>query len=216
MKCAVRRVRSGAVVSITVATVLLAGSPAALSQEAASPAQEVEATSRLPGPWEQMFALSAYAVGWEGAYGGLGIGGRLRFEVVEGSFGVEAFGEHLMVEASGGIRHDHPIGFNLYIPIAIGESVRLRPLLGACTVFSFIEPTSKHTKRTDDILFGVHGGLGVEVAIDHDLSFFADAQGIAYVGHDRTYGGWTANVSEDLSMTGVVQVTAGLQVHLDI
>lgn len=215
MNCAPVRLSSAFVLLLTIS---IAASPEAAAAEAdGQPVpQSVEAASQLPGPWEQMVALSAYAVGWEGAYGGIGVGGRLRFEILPGTFGVETFAEHLVVESPSGVRHDHPIGFSLYMPIALGEVVRLKPLIGACTVFSFVEPNSKHAQRTDDIIFGVHAGLGIEVAIDHDLSFFADAEGIAYVGHDRTYGGWTASVGGDLAMTGIFQATAGLQVHLDI
>ena len=188
----------------------LGTSSIARAQEDAPPAQE---NVKL-GAFDKPFALAGYAVGWAGAYEAAGVGGRARWEMARGSFGVEVLAEHLAVDWQGGFRHDHPIGFNLYVPFALSKNVRIRPLLGACTVFSFVEPAHAGAPRADDILFGVHGGAGIEVAIDDMLSWFLDAQGIVYLAHDRTSAGWTGAVGPDVHSIAVFQPTTGLQLHL--
>ena len=68
--------------------------------------------------------------------------------------------------------------------------------------------------RADDILFGVHGGVGLEVAVHERVSLFLDAQAIGYLAHDRTGQGWTGSVGGNEHPIAVLQPTMGLQVHL--
>ncbi len=164
--------------------------------------------------FERPFALSAYGVGWAGAYTAGGVGGRARWEMVPGRFGVEVLAEHLVVDGPGGFRHDHPIGFNLYVPLRVSRAVRLRALAGACTVFSFVEPEHAGAPRADDILFGVHGGAGLEVALHPRVSWFFDAQAIGYLAHTRTGQGWTGSVGASERVVAVLQPTTGLSIHL--
>lgn len=189
--------------------------PEAAPAATTAPANDRPATNGMESsdPFDRHLALRGYGLGWAGAYPAAGIGGGIRYEVPH-TFGVEGFAEHLAVQwPGGGFRHDHPIGFNVYVPFQISRSVRLRPLLGACAVFSFIEPEHAGGPRADDILFGVHGGLGMEVALHRQLSFFMEAQGIAYLAHDRTSANWTGSVSQGVSTTGVFQPNMGLTLH---
>ena len=164
-------------------------------------------------PFDRHLAVGGYGVAWAGAYPAAGVGGRIRYEWPH-KFGMEGFADHLAVQwPGGGIRHDHPIGFNIYMPFQISRSVRLRPLFGACAVFSFIEPEHSGGPRADDIMFGVHGGLGMEVALEQNWSFFMEGQGIAYLAHDRTSHGWTGSVSQSMTSAYVFQPNMGLAVH---
>lgn len=175
----------------------------------------VPGAEALPkGPFERPLAVSGYGAAWAGAYTAAGVGGRLRWEMVPGRFGVELLAEHLAVEGAGGFRHDHPIGFNLYVPFAASRSVRFRALAGACTVFSFVEPEHAGAPRADDILFGVHGGAGVEIAVHERVSWFLEAQMIGYLAHDRTGQGWTGSVGSSERPIAVFQPTTGLAIHL--
>lgn len=115
-------------------------------------------------PFERTFGLGAYATGWAGAYGGAGVGARIRVEPLSW-LGVDLFGEALMVTNPAGIRHDHPIGFNLYVPVRLGKVVRVRPLLGMCVVASLIEPLEAEAPRADDILVGAHVGAALDLAL---------------------------------------------------
>jgi hypothetical protein len=188
---------------------------ATLSVTSTARASEVSGDEAPPtGPFERSVALSGYGVGWAGAYTAAGVGGRLRWEMLPRRFGLELLAEHLLVEGSGGLRHDHPIGFNLYVPLAASRSVRFRVLAGACTVFSFVEPEHAGAPRADDILFGVHGGGGVEIALHQRVSWFLDAQLIGYLAHDRTGQGWTGSVGSSERPIAVFQPTTGLAIHL--
>lgn len=185
----------------------------ALALPAAGQAPEEEPPPAPSGsPFDRTFALGVYGTGWLGAYGAGGIGGRLRWEPYEW-LGVEVFGEALAVEWPGAFRHDWPVGFNLYVPIAITRELRLRPLFGFCAVFSLIEPPANHAPRADDILFGIHGGLGLEYALLDWLSAFVDVQAVGWVGHDRASSGWSADIEDSYTTFGVAQLTLGVTAH---
>lgn len=163
--------------------------------------------------FERPFALGAYASGWAGSYLAGGIGGRARWEPFA-ELGIEVFGEGHIVEWNTGIRHDHQIGFNLYTPIAIEPWLRLRPLFGFCSVFSLVEPTDSSSPRADDVLFGAHAGLGLEVAVEAWGSFFVEAQAAVWAGHDRTQTRWTGAVEDTYAPFGTAQLIVGFAVHL--
>lgn len=184
------------------ATLLVA--PAALADPEASdqPAR---------GAFDQPLAIGGYTQGWLGAYDSAGLGGRARWEFWQHEVGVETFAEAMMVEWPGGSRHDFPIGFSLYAPIALGHRVRVRALAGFCAVFSFIESAEQGAPPSNDVLFGVHGGLGLEVALAGPVTWFLDGQAVWYVGHDRTAQGWTGAVSGSLGQAVVFQPTTGLE-----
>lgn len=160
--------------------------------------------------FDQTFALGAYGSAWQGSYGAGGVGGQLRIEPFR-HVGVDLFSEHLLVATPEGIRHDHPIGFHLYTPIPVGP-VRLLPFVGSCAVASFIESPSKDAPGADDVLFGSHAGLQFEAPLG-DLSLFARAKAVGWIGHDRAVQGWTGSISSNLNLFAVAQVDLGLSVH---
>ncbi len=141
--------------------------------------------------------------------------GRARLEY-EKRVGIEVFVDHLYVRSPDGLRHDHPIGFNLYVPFRLGDTGlwRIRPLFGFCAVFSFLHPEQEGLARTDDIQFGTHAGLGLEVELGRFVSLFADVQGTVYFGHENYSGGWAVHVGDSLNVWGIVEGKLGLQIHL--
>jgi len=165
-----------------------------------------------PRPYQRPFAFGTYGTGWGGAYGGAGAGGRVRWEAFRW-LGLDLFGEALLVQTPHGVRHDHPIGFNLFVPFRLTEALRVRPLLGMCAVLSFIEPTESGAPRSDDVLLGVHAGLGAELALSQWISVFAEVQAVAWAGHDRTLQNWTGGVGNEVKSFTVAQGIAGVQVH---
>ncbi len=173
---------------------------------------QVQQVVERKSPFNNIFGFAAYGAVEAGSYFGGGVGGRIRVEPWSW-IGVDLFGEALLVESPTGVRHDHPIGFNLYVPFTFGR-VRLRPLLGMCVTFSFIHPTEPDAPRADDVLFGAHLGAGFEVALHHRLSFFAEAKAVMWVGHDRSVQGWTGAVGNDITPFMVGQGNVGLMVHL--
>jgi len=175
------------------------------------PEDEVPWTERHA--FERDFALGLYATGWAGHYEAVGAGARARWEPMD-HLGVEVYTEHAKVRAEGGRQHDHPIGFNLYVPVHLTEWLRFRPLFGFCAVFSFFHPEQEGVDTIHDIHFGVHGGAGLELALGRFASLFLDLQAVMYFGHDRYTGGWMTHVGDELTTWGVAQGTAGLQIHL--
>ncbi|MEM7609581.1 MAG: hypothetical protein AAF411_29910, partial [Myxococcota bacterium] len=162
------------------------------------------------------FALAVYGLGWTGPYEAGGGGLRARWEAFE-RLGVEVYSEHLRVRDSEGLRHDHPVGFNLFVPIQPTTNFRIRPLFGFCAVFSFFHPSNASpggAGRIDDIHFGVHGGAGIEYAFGSRVSAFFDAQLTSYFGHSRYNGGWSAHVGDNLTAWLVVSGALGVQLHL--
>lgn len=175
----------------------------------------VAGAERAGGPLQRDFAIAGYATGWEGSYGGAGVGGRIRVPLWSWA-GLDLFSDAVLVESPVGTRHDHPVGFNVFVPIRLSTNARLRPFLGMCAVFSMIEPENDNVPRADDILFGAHLGVGVEVGFAGAWSWFADVKGTGYVGHDREVAEWTGGVDGDYGMIGVVQGSTGLQAHFDL
>ena len=164
-----------------------------------------------PGPFERPLALGGYALGWQGSYGAGGVGGHLRWEPFR-HVGVDLFAEHLLVEGPSGLRHDHPVGFDLYAPIGLGGA-RVAPLLGMCAVGSFVASRSPDAPGAADVLFGAHAGLLAEAPVTPQISAFASGKAVGWVGHDRSVQGWTGSVSSTLRPFAVGQVDVGLAVH---
>lgn len=176
----------------------------------------IDPTSPSPTPseptaFDRPLAISGYALGWAGSYDAAGIGGRLRWEIIQHRLGLDLFGEALIVNWPGAFRHDHPVGFNLYVPFALGSRVRIRPLFGMCAVFSFVSPPALDGPSTTDVLFGVHTGVGIEVIVVGPLTWFFDAQAFWYVGHAQLPG-W-GGLSNNLVSTGLFQPSTGFQFH---
>jgi hypothetical protein len=181
---------------------------------AVSLADAVEVTTPATrSPFTRTFGLGAYATGWAGAYGGDGVGGRIRYEAFS-FLGLDLFGEALIVPVAHGMRHDHPIGFNLFVPFRVGQVVRLRPLLGMCVTASFFHPEEAGAPRADTILVGAHAGGGLELALHDRLSFFLEAKAVAWFGNDRSVQGWTGAVGGDVKPFLLGQAQLGFTFHL--
>ena len=172
-------------------------------------------TADPASPFARKFSVGGYGVGWAGSYLAGGVGWRMRWDALP-FLGVEVFGESLLVEHQGGMRHDHPVGFDLILPVRFAPWVQMRVLAGFCAVFSFIEPPAEGGPRSDDVLFGAHAGLGFEFALASWVSLFADVQAIAYFGHGRYSQNWGSSVTDDLTTWGSVQGAVGTAFHFDL
>ena len=194
---------------ISLVVMLMAAPVFAQQDEVAQPAPTPAPTKH--SPFDNYLGIAAYGTGEGGSYAGGGLGGRLRIQPWR-FVGVDLFGEAMLVASPHGIRHDHPIGFNLFAMFRFGR-VALKPLLGACVTFSFIEPTEADAPRADDVLFGPHAGLGLEVALHRRLSFFAEGKAVLWFGHDRALQGWTGAVGGNVQPFVVGQGMVGLMFH---
>lgn len=162
--------------------------------------------------FEQSWALGAYVSGWEGPYGAVGAGGRLRWEA-SSLLGIEVFAETAAVETWARMRRDYQVGFNLFMPWWLSDSFRLRGLLGFCAVVSVVEPEEAHAPSSQDILFGPHAGLGIEWSLSSWISLFLDAQAVLYLGHETQAGDWSATVGDELITAVSGQGQVGVQIH---
>lgn len=162
--------------------------------------------------FDHRFAVGVYALGWEGNYAAGGLGGRVRWDAFP-ALGFEVFAEHLLVEHAGSLRHDHPVGFNAFIPLRLSEHFRLKPFIGFCAVLSFVDPVQQGGERADDILFGAHAGVGLDYSFSQHWSAFLDVQGIAYAGHARYESGWSSALEGNVRVWGTLQAALGLQFH---
>ncbi|MDH5493592.1 MAG: hypothetical protein OEY14_16680 [Myxococcales bacterium] len=181
--------------------------PAEPSPERAEPFLEPEVSG-----FDHAWALGGSLSGWAGQYQAAGLGGYGRWEPFK-RLGIEVFSQHLLVRSPEGLRHDHPIGFDLYVPFALSERFRLRPLFGMCVNFSFVEPDQALAPRADDILFGLHLGGVAETLLLSWLSVFLRLKVIGYAGHGRTISGWTGTVGGDLAVSMIGEADLGLQIH---
>lgn len=173
---------------------------------------DAPAPAASPATFDRPLALASYAAVRGGSYVAEGLGGRARWEPVP-HVGIDLYLEATHVDWPGGFRHDYPNGFSLYTPIGEGR-VRVLPYAGFCDVISLVEPSEPGAPRADDVLLGVHAGVGAEVAVATSWSVFADAQVDVYAGHDRSSGAWTGSVAEDLQAFGTAQLNLGVQLHI--
>jgi len=183
------------------------------AEEAGAPSASVVQGARSDDPFSRRFAVAAYGTGWEGSYGGAGVGGRARWEAFR-YLGLDLFAEALAVQSPHGGRRDYPIGFNLFVPFRLSERWRLRALLGMCAVMSFIDASEPGAPPANDVLLGLHTGAGAEVALSEGVSLFGEVQAVSWMGHDRAVQGWTGAVGNDLRAFAVAQVVVGLSLHV--
>ncbi|TNF26761.1 MAG: hypothetical protein EP329_20640 [Deltaproteobacteria bacterium] len=175
------------------------------------PPPAVAAVEEEEKAFDHDFGISAYYSRWAGSYDAGGVGFRIRWEPLD-LFGVEVFSELLDVTVSHGTRINLPSGFNLYVPLELVSGFRVRALAGLCSMITF--DTAEGGSDSQDVQFGVHVGVGAEVALSSQLSLFLDATYQGYWGHARALDAWTAAVEDELSRMDNVQVGLGLQFHL--
>lgn len=189
----------------------VAGPPRRARADEGAPPDVAAAASA--GAFDRDFALGVYFSSWSGDYGSRGVGFRIRWEPLD-ELGVEVFSEVLSVDTGGrGDQTVIPAGFSLYLPIALVEGVRVRPLAGFCTLLSFAEGADGGA--SNDVLFGVHAGVGAEVALSSRWSLFADAVYQGYFGHPPEGGRWTnAKDTSEIARTDSFQATIGAAFHL--
>ena len=199
-----RVLTTAGLVAVTCSAAWLIPPPTATAQ--AEP-PEGEATT-----FEHDVSLGAYGVAFLGEMRGGGVGARGRFRL-QSWLDLDLLSEHLIIDSPAGLRHDHPIGLALGVPIALGQHLQIHPVFGMTAIFSFIEPEQEHAPRADDIIFGLHVGVSVDLALGEHWSLWVAANASGYLGHEREVQGWTGTISDEVSTYGVVHLSAGLATH---
>ncbi|MCU0659576.1 MAG: hypothetical protein MUF64_31215 [Polyangiaceae bacterium] len=165
-----------------------------------------------PHPFRDLAGIGVHGATVRGDYDGVGLGGRIRVEPWR-RLGVDLFGEILRLQVPRGTRLDVPLGFHLYTPLPLSEDLRLRPFLGMCVAGSSIHPEERDAPRADDVLGGVLGGMGLDLAVHEHISLFVEAKAVLWLGHDRTVQRWTGAVDNEARLFTIGQAQLGVMVH---
>lgn len=151
---------------------------------------------------------------WAGPYQAPLVGGHIKVRAAKW-IGFNGFWDNAAMIKGSQVRHDHVIGFNGYFPKLIGgRRAYLSPTLGSCVDFRITTPLDDRLPSSNDVLFGVHGGLAGEVAIWHRLTFEASAEAFAYLGNQTGVNDWSATSSNTYSTSVVGQLVAGINYAL--
>lgn len=158
-------------------------------------------------------ALGARTSAWAGSYAAPGLGGHLKIRPWE-AFGLDLFSDNFLILQGDSLRHDHVIGFSGYFPTLLaGETWFIAPTGGLCVDFRFAHARGREAPSASAILFGAHAGAMAEVFLEHGFSFQANASGYAYLGHDVEVAGWSATVTEAMSVRPLLHLSLGLNYY---
>lgn len=140
------------------------------------------------------------------------IGGQLRVRPVD-RISIDLFTDHHLGNERGLARHDHEIGGTIQYDILRGARWALHPILGACGLLAVAHPPQGDLSATD-VRFGLRAGLGFEALIAERVSIQAQAQAIAYIGHEFAAYSWPRGTQEEVSVRGTAQVHLALNFWL--
>jgi len=159
-------------------------------------------------------ALGSRLGAWTGPYTSPALGGHLKLKPTE-VVGFEGFMDHMLRLSDGIARHDHVIGFSMYTPALLGDHRWfLSPTVGACVDFRVDTPFRERGPSNTDILFGVHGGGMVELAVGQGWSLEINGQLFRYWGNQIATDSWSATASNQLHGTSVFQSVASINYTL--
>jgi len=136
--------------------------------------------------------------------GGLGVQIRLR---PLDRVALDLFTDHYFGEERGGARHDHEVGATIQYDVLRGERWAVHPLLGACGLIA-VAHAPQGGMSASDVRFGLRAGVGAEVLVTERLSIQAQAQAVAYVGHDFAAYAWPGGTDDVLRVRPIAQVHA--------
>lgn len=159
-------------------------------------------------------ALGTRIGAWTGPYSSPALGGHIKLKPTR-ALGFEGFMDHTLRLADGIARHDHIIGFSIYTPLLVGaERWFLSPTGGACVDFRVDTPFRERGPSNSDILFGVHGGAMVELAVGRGWSLETNAQAYVYWGNAIATDAWSASASTGLHPTAVLHLAGSINYTL--
>lgn len=151
-------------------------------------------------------AVGVRGTGELGAYQLGGFGGQVRLRPLD-RVALDLFTDHYFGEERGGSRHDHEIGATIQYDILRGDRWALHPVLGACGSVA-VAHAAQGDQTATDVRFGLRAGVGAEVLLTERLSLQAQAQAVAYLGHDFAPYTWPAGTED------VIRVRVTGQFHL--
>lgn len=191
-------------------TILALAAQLAFAAPARAAVDDGESVGRPPA-WgaRHPFALTLRApvrVGEGYVFGGVGGQVRLRpFERIR----VDLFFDNFIGSADGAMRHDHEVGTTLQYMLVSTERFVLYPMLGACAMWAMLSP-HHDVPGVSDVRFGLHAGIGAEVALGAGFSLALNVEAVPYLGHQMRAYDRTAFVENDLKVMPMGQANLGL------
>lgn len=164
--------------------------------------------SLSPAHAEARLGARAVAVGLRGTgqlgdYRLGGVGGQIRLRPLD-RVALDLFTDHYFGEERGGARHDHEIGATIQYDLLRGERWAVHPILGACGLLAIAHAPQSELTATD-VRFGLRAGVGAEVLLTERLSLQAQAQAVAYIGHDFAPYAWPGGTEDALRVRAIGQ-----------
>ena len=138
------------------------------------------------------------------------LGGQIRLRPME-RVALDLFTDHYFGDERGGARHDHEIGATIQYDVLRGDRWAIHPILGACGLLPMAHAPQSDMTATD-VRFGLRAGVGAELLVTSRLSLQAQAQVVAYVGHDFAPYAWPGGTADELSVRAVGQFHAAANV----
>ncbi|CAN5422804.1 hypothetical protein BH09MYX1_BH09MYX1_18710 [soil metagenome] len=135
-----------------------------------------------------------------------GVGGQVRFRPFE-RLRVDLFFDNFFGEADHAMRHDHEVGGTIQYAIVSTPRFVLYPILGACAMWAMLMPNEG--PGVSDIRFGLHGGIGAEVALGAGFSLALNVEAVPYLGHEMRAYDRTAFVDNTLKVMPMGQANLG-------
>lgn len=155
-------------------------------------------------------AVGLRGTGQLGDYRLGGFGGQIRLRPME-RVALDLFTDHYFGDERGGARHDHEIGATIQYDVLRGDRWAIHPILGACGLLAMAHAPQSDMTATD-VRFGLRAGVGAELLVTSRLSLQAQAQVVAYVGHDFAPYAWPGGTADELSVRAVGQFHAAANV----
>lgn len=180
-----------------------------VAPQAPPPPAEV-ATTRPPA-WgaRHPFSIGLRAPGRIGeGYAFGGVGGQVRLRPFE-RLRVDLFFDNFFGSSDMAMRHDHEVGTTLQFMIVSTERFVLYPMLGACAMWAMLTP-GHDAPGVSDIRFGLHAGIGAEVALGSGFSLALNVEAVPYLGHEMRAYDRTAFVDNTLHVMPMGQANLGL------
>jgi hypothetical protein len=137
-----------------------------------------------------------------------GVGGQVRLRPFE-RLRVDLFFDNFFGQSDGAMRHDHEVGTTLQYMLVSSERFVLYPMIGACAMWAMLSP-QHDVPGVSDVRFGLHAGIGAEVALGGGFSLALNVEAVPYLGHAMRAYDRTAFVENDLKVMPMGQANLGL------
>lgn len=174
-----------------------------------APPPSMESPSRPPawGPTHP-FAVTVRApvrLGEGYVFGG--VGGQVRLRPFE-RLRLDLFFDNFMGQRDGTMRHDHEVGTTIQWALFSSERFVVYPMFGFCAMWAMLDPHD--APGVSDIRFGIHGGVGAEVALGGGFSLALNVEAVPYFGHTMKAYDRTAFVENGMTVMPTGQANLGL------